>query len=122
MDPHTIRITIELPQGADVQASGGATVDTARGAAVSATSGAIDAGPPPAALVAALGEAATPTTLETMTDPTMGGASNDAINAGAFPAGLATEMEAEGPRHPFGHPETGIAPTISAVLGPESRN
>ena len=41
-------------------------------------------------------------------DATSRTASDDAIDAGSFPDRLAIEMEAEGPRHPFGHPDIGV--------------
>lgn len=119
MDPQLIRITIELPQGSEVQASGGTADGTARDVDVSAASSAIDAGPPPAALVAKLGDPETPTASVAVATVTSKGSSTDAIDAGSFPARLAAEMESEGPRHPLGHPEIG---TQASVLGRESRN
>jgi hypothetical protein len=122
MEPQAIRITIELPQGAEVQTADGMTGDLARGAGVSATSRAIDAGAPPAALLEALGDPATSTTVVEATDATTRGLSDEAIDAGSFPTRLAAEMEAQGPRHPFGHPDTGTATAMSPVLSRESRN
>lgn len=119
MEPQAIRVTIELPQGTDVQTSVGATGETA-GPGGSAHGG-IDAGPPPSALVAALGDPHGPAATEA-TDTMTGSPSGEAISAGAFPERLATAMEAEGPRHPFGSPDSGLATTMAPILGPESRN
>ena len=119
MDPQNIRITIEVPQGADVEASGGTKGDNARDEDVARASRAIDAGPPNAALVATLGDPEVSTASVAVANATSRGSSSDAIDAGSFPARLATEMESEGPRHPFGHPEIG---TQASVLGRESRN
>lgn len=122
MDPQAIRITIELPQGADVQASGGASGDTATGSGLTARSRAIDAGQPPAALLEALGDPATPTVAAAPTDATAAAPPGEDVNAGSFPTRLASAMEAAGPRHPFGHPETGTATAMSLILDRESRN
>jgi len=119
MDRQAIRITIELPQGAAVQASGDVTGSTAGGVDEPAPSVAIDAGPPPSALVAALGDPGPLPTHGAGEVATAGVSSGDAIDAGAFPTRLANAMEVAGPRSPFGHPETGM---IAAVLSPESRN
>jgi hypothetical protein len=119
MDPQLIRITIELPQGSEVQASGGTTDGTVRDVDPAPASRAIDAGPPPAALVATLGDPERPTASVALATVTDKGSSSDAIDAGSFPARLAAEMESEGPRHPMGHPEIG---TQASVLGRESRN
>ncbi len=122
MDPQAIRITIELPQGVDVQASGGTTGGTVTGTDRAAASGGIDAGSPPAALVAALGDPAPPTAQAARTDPTVGGPAGEALDAGSFPARLAADMEAAGPRHPFDDPATGMATAMSPILDRESRN
>ena len=122
MDPQTIRITIELPQGAEVQGPG-ASGDATKRSDTSAPSDAIDGGSPSAALVATLGDPETPSATPATVDATSRVASGDAIDAGSFPDRLATEMEAEGPRHPLGHPDIGIlAMGTSSDLDRASRN
>ena len=116
MDPQTIRITIELPQGAEVQGPG-ASGDATKRPETSTPSDAIDGGSPPAALVETLGDPEVPSASPATVDATDRVASGDAIDAGSFPDRLASEMEAEGPRHPFGHPDIGIlAMGTSTVL------
>jgi hypothetical protein len=123
MDPQTIRISIELPDGTALQVSGGAASSSAGGSDVSATSGAIDAGSPPEALLAALGDPETVTVGGAAADVTTDGSFGDAIDAGSFPAGLAMEMEAEGPRHPMARLEATVPATpMSPVFSRESRN
>jgi hypothetical protein len=122
MDPQVIRITIELPQTADLQTTSGATGGAATGVGSSGTAEAIDAGSPPAALLMTLGDPEVPATKAVKTDAWTV-ASGDAINAGSFPAHLAVEMEAAGPRHPLGHPEIGMLATgTSPILSREARN
>jgi len=122
MDPQVIRITIELPQGADLQTTSGATGGAAFGVGSSGSAEAIDAGSPPAALLGTLGDPEIPLTQAATTDERTV-ASADAINAGSFPAQLAVEMEAAGPRHPLGHPEIGmLASGTSPILSREARN
>jgi hypothetical protein len=126
MDPQAIRISIDLPDGTAVQVSGGAASATAGGSDLSASSAAIDAGPPAEALLAALGDPETASLTGSAVEVTTDGSSDDAagaINAGSFPAGLAMEMEAEGPRHPMARLETRMPATpMSPVFSRESRN
>jgi hypothetical protein len=122
MDSQTIRITIEVPNGADVQASTAVTGDVGTGVETAAA-GAIDAGPPPMALLATLGDPEAPVAIAPSIEGTSRVTAGDAIDAGSFPAGLAMEMESEGPRHPLRHPEIGIlASATSPVLDRQSRN
>jgi hypothetical protein len=122
MDTQAIRITIELPQAAEIQTSSGAISSTATGVGAAGAAGAIDAGPPPPSLLVTLGDPEVPLTQAAVTDHRTV-ASTDAIDAGSFPAGLAMEMEAKGPRHPLGHPEIGMLATgTSPILSREARN
>jgi hypothetical protein len=123
MDPQTIRLSIELPDGATLQVSGAGTSGSAGGSDVSASSIAIDAGPPAPALLAALGDPKPVTVPGLAVDAATDGSSGDDIDAGSFPVGLALEMESEGPRHPMtttaaGMPVTPMTPTYDR----ESRN
>ncbi len=122
MDSQTIRITIEVPNGADVQASTGVTGDVGKGIETAAA-GAIDAGPPPTALLATLGDPEAPVAIAPSIEGTSRVAAGDAIDAGSFPARLAMQMEAEGPRHPLRDPRMGtLASALSPVLDQHSRN
>ena len=123
MDPQTIRLSIEVPDGATLHVSSAGTSGSTGGSDVSASSVAIDAGPPAPALLAALGDPKTVTIAGLPVGAATDGSSGDDIDAGPFPVGLALEMESEGPRHPMttttaGMPVTPMTPTYDR----ESRN
>ena len=123
MDATMIRISIELPTGAGVEVSGGTTDDLAVGRSVTGSTAPIDAGPPAPALVAALGDPEDPAPLAVPIEGVTAAAASGPIDAGAFPAQLAADMEAEGPHQPGSHRDGALGTTaMSLVVGPESRN
>jgi hypothetical protein len=121
MESQIVRITIEVPHGAEVRTPGSSSTTT--GSSESAAGAAIDAGSPPMALLAALGDPDKPARVDAdivATGSTVSAASGGGpIDAGGFPAHIADEMDAMGPRHPAGQPGTSV---IEALLSPESRN
>jgi hypothetical protein len=119
MDTQKIRISIELPTGTGVEVSGGTTDDLA----VTGSTAPIDAGPPAPALVAALGDPDDPAPLAVSIEGVTAAATSGPIDAGAFPAELAADMEAEGPRQPgAGRDGTRGTSAMSPMIGRENRN
>jgi hypothetical protein len=125
MDEQTTRISIQLADGTAVQVTSGVVASGTTGAlaAVSAAGG-IDAGSPPPALVAILGDPELGQTVRPSAEPAGRRAAGNAIDAGSFPAALAAEMESEGPRHPLGHQGGGMLATamMPPFVDSESRN
>lgn len=123
MDAPKIRISIELPTGTGVEVSGGTTDETAARGSVTGSTAPIDAGPPAPALVAALGDPEVPAPLAGPIEGVTVAAASGPIDAGAFPAQLAADMEAEGPRQPGARRDgpRGTA-AMSPSVGRESRN
>ena len=123
MDAPTIRISIELPTGVGVDVSGGTTDETAARRSGTGSSAPIDAGPPAQALVAALGDPEVPGPLAAPIEGVTATTASGPIDAGAFPAQLAADMEAEGPRQPGARRDgpRGTA-AMSPMVGRESRN
>jgi hypothetical protein len=123
MEAPTIRISIELPTGVGVDVSGGTTDDVAARRSTTGSTAPIDAGPPAAALVAALGDPEDPAPLATPIEVETAAATGGPIDAGGFPAQLAADMEAEGPRQPgAGRDGTRGTSAMSPMVGRESRN
>jgi hypothetical protein len=132
MDPMTLRISIELPAGTVVDVGTGTGSAAGPGQAIPDRAGPIDAGPPAAAIVAALGDPDVPAPaadaragMGAFDGPdgmrSIGG--DGAIDAGGFPVELAAAMEAEGPRQPMGRTgHTRATTALSPVVSPESRN
>jgi hypothetical protein len=130
MDPMTLRITIELPAGTVVDVGTGTA--SAASQTIPDRSGPIDAGPPAAAIVEALGDPDVPAPAADAraglrafdgSDGIRSIGGDGAIDAGGFPIELAAAMEAEGPRQPMSRTEQARGTTaMSPVVSPESRN
>ena len=119
MDAPKIRISIELPTGTGVEVSGGTTNDSA----VTSAAAPIDAGAPAPALVAALGDPDDPAPLAESIVGAIAAAASGPIDAGAFPAQLAADMEAQGPRQPgAGRDGTRGTSAMSPLIDRERRN
>ena len=119
METPKIRISIELPTGTGVEVSGATTDDPA----VTRSTAAIDAGPPAPALVAALGDPDDPAPLAMSIAGVTAVTTSGPIDAGAFPAQLAADMEAEGPRQPgVGRDGTRGTSAMAPTIGRERRN
>ena len=118
-----IRISIELPTGVGVDVSGGTTDETAARRSDTGSTAPIDAGPPAPALVAALGDPDDPAPLAVSIEGVTAAAASGPIDAGAFPAQLAADMEAEGPRQPgAGRDGTRGTSAMAPTIGRERRN
>lgn len=123
MDAPKIRISIELPTGVGVEMSGGTTDDSAARRSASNSTAPIDAGPPAPVLVAALGDPDDPALPGVSIGGVAAAATSGPIDAGAFPAELAADMEAEGPRQPgAGRDGTQGTSAMSPTIGRERRN
>ena len=132
MDPMTLRISIELPAGTVVDLGTGQAPAAEPGRTNPDRFDPIDAGPPAAAIVEALGDPAVPA-LAADTRAGLGAIGgpdgmqstgrDGAVDAGGFPVELAAAMEAEGPRQPMGSADHARGTTaMSPVVSPESRN
>ena len=103
--------------------SGGTTDDVAGTRSGTDSTAPIDAGPPAAALVAALGDPEDPAPLATPIEADITAAAGGPIDAGAFPAQLAADMEAEGPRQPGARRDGPLGTSaMSPMIGRENRN